>query len=153
MVSSVSNSPSTPVIGLTTYIETARHGAWEEMAALLPVTYLNAVARSGGCAVMLPPMPVDPTTALSVVDGLVVTGGPDVSRGAIVPSHTHGRTTPTTSAMRGNWPFAWEPSQPICPFWRCAGACKCSTFPSGAPCTNIFQISLVTTSTALTSGK
>jgi putative glutamine amidotransferase len=79
VVLSVSDPLGPPLIGLSTYVETARHGAWEEMAALLPVTYLNAVARSGGCALMLPPMPVDAMTALSVVDGLVVTGGPDVS--------------------------------------------------------------------------
>ncbi len=80
MVSSVSEqeAPAPPVIGLSTYIERARFGVWDEPAALLPHNYLSAVTRSGGCPVLLPPSPSDAGTALSAVDGLVLIGGPDV---------------------------------------------------------------------------
>jgi putative glutamine amidotransferase len=51
---------------------------WEEEAALLPYSYVQAVAAAGGCPVLLPPSPSDPRAALSAVDGLVLAGGPDV---------------------------------------------------------------------------
>jgi gamma-glutamyl-gamma-aminobutyrate hydrolase PuuD len=70
------------VIGLSTYVEQGRFGAWDEPAALVPDSYLQAVVRAGGCPVLLPPTPLAsaPTAAtlLSLVDGLVLTGGPDV---------------------------------------------------------------------------
>ena len=75
MASSASNPP---LIGLTTYVESAKHGAWDEVSALLPVSYVSAVIRSGGTPILLPPSPANPRTVLSVLSGLVVTGGPDV---------------------------------------------------------------------------
>ena len=45
----------TPVIGITTYDVEARWGPWEAPAALLPFVYVDAVRRSGGRAVLLPP--------------------------------------------------------------------------------------------------
>lgn len=69
-----------PVIGLSSYRETARWGAWEQPADLLPAEYARAVEAAGGIPVLLPPS--DPTTALDVVgrlDGLVISGGPDVA--------------------------------------------------------------------------
>ncbi|WP_405818907.1 gamma-glutamyl-gamma-aminobutyrate hydrolase family protein [Streptomyces sp. NBC_00838] len=69
-----------PLIGVSTYLETsARWGVWDLPAALLPMAYPRLVQRAGGVAVMLPPD--EPATAASVVarlDGLVVSGGPDV---------------------------------------------------------------------------
>jgi len=73
-----SNASDGPLIGLTTYVEPARHGAWDEVCALLPVTYISAVTRSGGIPVLLPPTPSDPGVVLGALSGLVVTGGPDV---------------------------------------------------------------------------
>lgn len=78
MASSASDLLSPPLIGLSTYVETARHGVWEEVAALLPVNYVTAVTRAGGCPLLLPPAPLDPRPVLSILDGLVITGGPDV---------------------------------------------------------------------------
>ncbi|MEU0694261.1 gamma-glutamyl-gamma-aminobutyrate hydrolase family protein [Streptomyces niveus] len=69
-----------PLIGVSTYLETsARWGVWDLPAALLPMAYPRLVQRAGGVAVMLPPD--EPATAASVVarlDGLVISGGPDV---------------------------------------------------------------------------
>jgi putative glutamine amidotransferase len=78
VASSASDLLSPPLIGLSTYVETARHGVWEERAALLPATYVTAVIRAGGCPLLLPPAPLDPSPVLSILDGLVITGGPDV---------------------------------------------------------------------------
>jgi putative glutamine amidotransferase len=59
-------------------VERSRHGVWDEVSALLPITYVSAVIRSGGTPLLLPPSPRDPATVLAVLSGLVVTGGPDV---------------------------------------------------------------------------
>lgn len=72
---------SSPVIGLSTYLEPARWTTWEAPAALLPETYLRAVAGSGGLPVLLPSLLVTAAGATQIVqrlDGLVLTGGPDV---------------------------------------------------------------------------
>ncbi|MEU2265889.1 gamma-glutamyl-gamma-aminobutyrate hydrolase family protein [Streptomyces olindensis] len=69
-----------PLIGVSTYLEAgARWGVWELEAALLPVGYPRLVQRAGGLAAMLPPD--DPERAVEAVarlDGLVISGGPDV---------------------------------------------------------------------------
>ncbi|MFD4788951.1 gamma-glutamyl-gamma-aminobutyrate hydrolase family protein [Streptomyces sp. NPDC058459] len=69
-----------PLIGVSTYLEAgARWGVWELEAALLPAAYPRLVSRAGGLPALLPPD--DPARAPEVVarlDGLVVTGGPDV---------------------------------------------------------------------------
>ncbi|MDQ0953818.1 putative glutamine amidotransferase [Streptomyces phaeochromogenes] len=69
-----------PLIGVSTYLETARWGVWELEAALLPVGYPRLVQSAGGLAAMLPPD--EPTHAAGTVarlDGLVIAGGPDVA--------------------------------------------------------------------------
>ncbi|MFI8292701.1 gamma-glutamyl-gamma-aminobutyrate hydrolase family protein [Streptomyces sp. NPDC085614] len=68
-----------PLIGVTTYLDQARCGVWDMVAALLPAPYPRLVQASGGLAAMLPPG--DPATAAEVVarlDGVVVAGGADV---------------------------------------------------------------------------
>jgi putative glutamine amidotransferase len=67
-----------PVIGLSTYVEPARWGRSEEPAALLPHSYVTAVIRVDAYPVLLPPCPRDPGQVLDVLDGLVITGGPDL---------------------------------------------------------------------------
>ena len=54
-----------PLIGLSTYVDRARYGAWDEVAAILPYTYVRSVSRAGGCAVLLPPAPGGPEAARS----------------------------------------------------------------------------------------
>ena len=69
-----------PVIGLSSYRETARWGAWEQPADLLPAEYARAVEAAGGIPVLLPPS--DPAAAVDVIDrldGLVISGGADVA--------------------------------------------------------------------------
>lgn len=73
-----------PRIGLTTYRETAAWGVWRESADLLPATYADAVMSAGGAAVLLPPAAPEADTdriaavTLGGVDGLIISGGPDV---------------------------------------------------------------------------
>ncbi len=67
-----------PVIGITTYLTTARWGGvWEMESALVPANYVSGVVRAGGVPLLVPPgAPIEPV--LDVVDGLVFTGGSDL---------------------------------------------------------------------------
>jgi putative glutamine amidotransferase len=73
----VASNASKPIIGISTYVETARWGVWDTPAALLPRTYVDCVVAAGGIPVMLPSVGTD-TSALSAVDGIVLAGGADV---------------------------------------------------------------------------
>jgi putative glutamine amidotransferase len=66
-----------PVIGLSTYVEPARWGAWQVPAALLHEWYVDAVREAGGRAVLLPPDSTD-DDVLDRIDGLILIGGADV---------------------------------------------------------------------------
>ena len=68
-----------PVIGLTSYVARARWGVWDQDAALLPWSYVRSVLRAGGVPVLLPPLPGAIEAALPRIDGLLLTGGPDVA--------------------------------------------------------------------------
>jgi len=52
---------------------------WSVPAAFVPQSYINAVAAAGGLPVILPSSPGSAEAALARLDGLVLTGGPDVS--------------------------------------------------------------------------
>ncbi|MGH3914029.1 MAG: gamma-glutamyl-gamma-aminobutyrate hydrolase family protein [Pseudonocardiaceae bacterium] len=67
-----------PLIGLTAYAERVRYLAWDHDAALLPSTYLDAIVRSGGIPVLLPPVEITTNTLATALDGLVLSGGGDV---------------------------------------------------------------------------
>ncbi|NGO15042.1 gamma-glutamyl-gamma-aminobutyrate hydrolase family protein [Streptomyces sp. HC44] len=68
-----------PLIGVSTYLESARWGVWELEAALLPIGYPRLVRSAGGLAAMLPPDdPAHAAAAVARLDGLVIAGGPDV---------------------------------------------------------------------------
>lgn len=71
-----------PVIGLTTYRERATWGVWDTAADVLHAQYADAVLAAGGIPVLLPPASASDRVARDVIDrldGLVVTGGADVS--------------------------------------------------------------------------
>jgi len=73
-----------PLIGLSCYREQARWGVWDQKADLLPETYSRAVEAVGGVPVLLPPT-THPSVeeaarvVVSRLDGLVISGGADVS--------------------------------------------------------------------------
>ena len=66
-----------PIIGLTTYAEETRFGRHDTFAAVLPLSYVQAVHDSGGRAVLIPPDDED-ADVLHQIDGLILTGGSDV---------------------------------------------------------------------------
>lgn len=99
------DSERAPLIGITTYLERAQTGVWDVPAAFLPKLYLDAVTDAGGIAVLLPPQPVSPEIARSVLaalDGLIVSGGADVD-----PARYGQSPHPRTGAPRTDRD-AWE---------------------------------------------
>ena len=71
-----------PVIGITcfmrdTVVSTA-FGDWERHAAVLPSAYISMVDKAGGTPLIIPPAG-DMTQILDGIDGLLVSGGPDIS--------------------------------------------------------------------------
>ncbi|WP_214324852.1 gamma-glutamyl-gamma-aminobutyrate hydrolase family protein [Nonomuraea sediminis] len=67
-----------PRIGITGYSVRAAWGVWDVPAALVPAGYVRAVSAAGGCPVILPLEAAGPD-ALSCVDGLILSGGPDIA--------------------------------------------------------------------------
>src|SRR5215467_1166090 len=69
---------SRPVIGITTYLTTARWSWWEAEAALIPASYVSAVERAGGRALLVPPAEEAVDDTLDALDGLIFSGGSDL---------------------------------------------------------------------------
>jgi putative glutamine amidotransferase len=72
---------SRPAIGICTSLAEARWSVWDQRAALLPFSYVTAVQRAGGLALMIPPDPrlvEDPDEALDRLDALILAGGADI---------------------------------------------------------------------------
>jgi putative glutamine amidotransferase len=71
-----------PVIGICTAVARANWGVWAEReAVLLATTYIGAIQRAGGLAVMIPPdggFEDDPDQMLDLLDGLILAGGNDI---------------------------------------------------------------------------
>src|SRR5438105_1138200 len=75
----------------------ARWSVWDEEAVLLPRSYLTAIERAGGLAVMLPPDRAegeDPSQLLELIDGLVLAGGADIDP-VFYGQEAHANTTDT----------------------------------------------------------
>ena len=67
-----------PIIGITSYAQQARWGAWDLPAALIPLDYVNAVERAGGRPILIPPAANGVDETLDVVDGIIFSGGADI---------------------------------------------------------------------------
>lgn len=74
----MASSASSPLIGISTYLEPARFGVWDGPAALLPRGYLDGVVHAGGMPVLLPPVGAWESGHLSTLDGLIIAGGADI---------------------------------------------------------------------------
>ena len=92
----------TPNIGVTCNVEEVRYGGlWTETAAMVPLTYVRAIARAGARTLLLAPTPADladPTELLDMHDGVLITGGADLDAATYgEPAHPE---TEATSADR-----------------------------------------------------
>lgn len=67
-----------PIVGITTYVVPARWGPWEQTVALVPFSYVAAVSRAGGRAVLFPPTIDGIEETLESVQGVILAGGPDL---------------------------------------------------------------------------
>jgi putative glutamine amidotransferase len=70
-----------PVIGICSALERARWSVWDQEAFLTPRSYVDAVHRAGGVAVLLPSdaqLEEQPDEILDVLDGLILAGGADI---------------------------------------------------------------------------
>ena len=67
-----------PVIGITSYAEEVTWGAWVEQAALVPLSYVRAIERAGGRPLVIPPSEGAIEETLSVLDGILFSGGSDL---------------------------------------------------------------------------
>jgi putative glutamine amidotransferase len=67
-----------PIIGITTYLTSARFGSWEEDAALIPAAYVRAEEAAGGRALLVPPSMEGIEETLDRLDGLLFSGGSDL---------------------------------------------------------------------------
>lgn len=75
---------SRPVIGVTSYVESATWGSWQDVrAVLVQEAYVAHLFKAGAIPVVLPPLPAgatpqDAQVLLTRLDGLVLAGGADV---------------------------------------------------------------------------
>jgi putative glutamine amidotransferase len=84
-----------PIIGITTYAENARFGVWDVPTALIPMAYVNAVARAGGRPLLVPPSQEGIEETLDALDGLLFSGGSDLD-----PSTYDAEAHPQTNNTR-----------------------------------------------------
>lgn len=67
-----------PIIGITSYAQPAKWGAWELPAALVPLMYVESVERAGGRPLLVPPSEHGIDETLDVLDGVIFSGGIDI---------------------------------------------------------------------------
>ena len=86
-----------PIIGITSYAQPARWGAWELPAALVPLYYVESVEQAGGRALVVPPSDNAVEETLDVLDGLVFSGGIDID-----PAHYGADRHPATDPAQAH---------------------------------------------------
>ncbi len=70
-----------PIIGITSYAQPARWGAWDLPAALVPLYYVESVEQAGGRALLVPPSEEGVDETLDILDGIIFSGGIDIDPG------------------------------------------------------------------------
>jgi putative glutamine amidotransferase len=94
---------SRPLIGVTTsemrrgdLATLRRHGEPSQPEMALGMTYLAAIERAGGLPVVLPPLPIEAVAPLlDRLDGVCLSGGPDLDPDAYGARERHGELGPT----------------------------------------------------------
>jgi gamma-glutamyl-gamma-aminobutyrate hydrolase PuuD len=84
------NSYGKPVIGISANAEPAQWAGWREHATLVPHAYVDRVAAAGCVPVVLPPV-AGAERAMSRLDGLLLSGGGDLSP-SLYAARPHPRT-------------------------------------------------------------
>lgn len=72
------DSAGRPVVGITSYVEQARWGVWDQPAVVLPLSYVAALEAAGARPVVLPPSVVGAPEVVSRLDAVVFAGGADL---------------------------------------------------------------------------
>jgi putative glutamine amidotransferase len=85
-------APARPVVGITSYVEQAQWGVWDQPAVVLPYSYVLAVEAAGARAVVLPPTAVGVDEAVARLDAVVFAGGADLDP-ALYDDAPHPATT------------------------------------------------------------
>jgi putative glutamine amidotransferase len=87
-----------PLVGITAYVEDAvAWGVWRQPAALIPLAYVRAVEHAGGRPLLVPPSEEGVDETLDALDGLLVSGGPDLDP-ALYGQEAHPATAGTSRA-------------------------------------------------------
>jgi putative glutamine amidotransferase len=76
---------SVPMIGVCAAPERARWSVWDQPALLVPRSYVDAIQRAGGVALLIAPDPAfqeDPDPVLDRMDALLLIGGADIDPAA-----------------------------------------------------------------------
>src|SRR5512144_1830072 len=98
---------SKPLIGVTTsemrrgeLATLRRHGEPPQPEMALGMTYLSAIERAGGLPVVLPPLPPESVgPLLERLDGVCLSGGPDLDPDAYGARGRHAELGPTEPAL------------------------------------------------------
>ncbi len=88
------------MIGICAALEQARWSVWDQQAALTPLSYLSAVQRADGLALVLAPdrrLVEEPEEVLDLIDGLLLAGGADIDP-ASYGQERHAETVSTVPA-------------------------------------------------------
>ena len=91
------SSGTRPIIGITSYAQPARWGAWDLPAALVPLFYVDSVDRAGGRALLVPPSDHSVEETLDVLDGIIFSGGIDID-----PVHYGAERHPATDPAQAH---------------------------------------------------
>jgi gamma-glutamyl-gamma-aminobutyrate hydrolase PuuD len=87
-----------PLIGITAYAEEeVAFGVWRLPAALIPLAYVRGIERAGGRPLLVPPSEEGVEETLDALDGLMLTGGPDLDP-ALYGADAH----PQTAGVRSD---------------------------------------------------
>ncbi len=126
-----------PAIGICAAVERVSWGVWDGYeVTLAPRTYVNAVQRAGGLAIVLPPDEAAVggrrTSCSTGSTPCCSPAAPTSTPAATAPSRTPRPRAPGPSATTSSWRWRAGRWSATCRCSASAAACSCSTSPSAA---------------------